>query len=71
MRMVNCPGCGKLLVKRSLKVRYCCENDGCPVIFVRHPDNLALREIIYEPSANENAIRRIEKTHACVYLNPK
>jgi hypothetical protein len=62
MKMVNCAGCGKLLVKRSLKARYCCENDGCPVIFGKRPNNLAIRRIIYKPSASENAIRRIEKT---------
>jgi ribosomal protein L37AE/L43A len=64
MRMVNCPGCGKPLVKRSSKGRYYCENDGCPVIFVRYPHNLAIRSIVYKPSASEDAIRKIEKTHA-------
>jgi hypothetical protein len=58
------PGCGKPLVKRSSKGRYYCENDGCPVIFVQRPHNVAIRRIIYKPSASENAISRIEKTAA-------
>jgi hypothetical protein len=60
--MVECPGCGRPLVKKSSKGRYYCENDGCPVIFVQRPNNLAIRRIIYKPSVSENVIRRIEKT---------
>jgi len=62
MRMVNCPGCGNPLVKRSSRGRYYCENDGCPVLFVRYPHNLAIRSIVYEPSTSKDAIKKVEKT---------
>jgi len=64
MKMVNCPGCGKPLARRSSKGRYYCENESCPVIFVQRPHNLAIRKIVYKPSASEKAIRKIEKTPA-------
>mgnify|MGYP007084717874 FL=1 len=64
MKMVECPGCGNPLAKRSSKGRYYCDNESCPVIFVQRPDNLAIRRIVYKPSASEKAIRKIEKTPA-------
>jgi ribosomal protein L37AE/L43A len=61
MKMANCPGCGKPLVKRSSKGRYYCETEGCPVIFVQRPHNIAIRRIVYKPSTSEKTIREIEK----------
>jgi len=64
IKMVDCPGCGKPLVKRSSKGRHYCETESCPVIFVLRPHNPAIRRIVYKPSASEKAIREIEKTPA-------
>jgi len=66
-KMVNCSKCGKPLVKRSSKGRYYCENESCPVIFVQRPYTLAIRRIVYKPSASENTIRKIGKTPAQIH----
>ncbi len=66
--MVNCPGCGNPLVKRSSNGRHYCENDGCPVIFVRRPQHLAFRKITYRPSTSNDTIRQIERTRMHVSL---
>ena len=63
MKMVDCPGCGNPLIRRSKKGRYYCENDGCLVIFVKRPHNPAIRQIIYKPSASKDAIQKIEEKH--------
>ncbi len=60
--MVDCPGCGNSLVKKSRKGRYYCETESCPVIFVKRPYNPTIRKIIYKPSAREKAIKKIEQT---------
>jgi hypothetical protein len=49
--MVNCPECGKPLKKDAAKGKYCCENNTCSVIFVRHPDKHSIMEIAYKASA--------------------
>jgi len=49
--MVNCPECGKPLKKGTRKAKYWCENSGCSVIFVRHPDKQSMMEITYKAKA--------------------
>jgi hypothetical protein len=49
--MANCPECGKPLKKENSKSMYCCENNACSVIFVRHPDSESMMEIKYDASA--------------------
>jgi RecA-family ATPase len=49
--MVDCPECGKPLKKSTRKARYCCENNACSVIFVRHPDKESIMEITYKARA--------------------
>jgi len=48
---VNCPECGKPLIKNKGDARYSCENNACSVIFVRYPDNPAIMEIQREARA--------------------
>ena len=64
MKLVKCPGCGKLLAKKSKKGRYYCETESCPVIFVQRPHILDIRKIFYKPTVSEKAMRKIEQTHA-------
>ena len=33
----KCPECGSTLKKSSFN-RYCCENQKCPLIFIKHPN---------------------------------
>jgi endogenous inhibitor of DNA gyrase (YacG/DUF329 family) len=56
--MVNCPECGKPLKKESLKSKYCCENNACSVIFVRHADRQSVMEIAYTASAPADTRKR-------------
>jgi len=58
--MVNCPKCGDPLVKRS-KRKYHCENESCPVIFVRCPHEPFRRRIAYTSLANEKILEKLEK----------
>ena len=51
LKMANCPECGKPLRKENSKSMYCCENNACSVIFVRHPDSQSMMEIKYDASA--------------------
>jgi ribosomal protein L37AE/L43A len=55
--MANCPECGKPLVKRTVKGKYQCENENCPVIYVRYPNVPALRVVVYESSAKRRKAR--------------
>jgi hypothetical protein len=50
--MTNCPECGKPLKKSGRKAKYCCENDSCSVIFVRHPDKPGIVEVIRKADAS-------------------
>ena len=43
---VNCPVCGEYLVKGS-ESKYNCENESCPVIFVRCPSEPAKKRVAY------------------------
>jgi len=56
--MVNCPECGKPLKKESQKSKYCCENNACSVIFVRHADKQSVMEIAYNASAPAKTRKR-------------
>ncbi len=53
---VNCPECGKPLKKS--KAKYCCENNACSVIFVRHADMESVMEIVYKSSAPAKTRKR-------------
>jgi len=44
--MVNCPECGKPLVKDSKSGKHNCENENCSVIYVKRPYNIALRTVV-------------------------
>jgi len=57
IEMAKCPECGKPLVKRTRKSRYECENEGCPVIYVRYPNMPSLRAVTYESSKKEHTSR--------------
>jgi len=61
-KLVNCPKCGKSLVKRnSSKSRYYCENEDCPVIFVRCPYDPFTRRIAVTSLADEKTLEKLEK----------
>jgi hypothetical protein len=60
MKMVNCPQCGKPLVKDS-KCKYSCENERCPVVFVRAPNNPFGRRVAFASSATEETVRKTEE----------
>jgi hypothetical protein len=62
MKIIKCPGCGKPLAKKSSKGRYYCETESCPIIFVQRPYNVAIRKIVYKPSASEKVVKKIEQT---------
>ena len=51
LNMVNCPECGKPLKKNTRKAKYCCENNACSVIFVRHPDKQSIMEVTHKAQA--------------------
>ena len=53
----DCPECGKPLRKKTHKSRYFCENSTCSVVFVRHPDNQSMMEIVYRAGAR--GMRRV------------
>jgi len=44
--MVNCPECGKPLVKQTTGSKYNCENERCTVIYVKYPLNIAIRTVV-------------------------
>lgn len=58
--MVNCPKCTEPLVKGP-KGKYVCENESCPVIFVRCPSNPYRTRIAFNALIREEMIERIEK----------
>jgi NAD-dependent DNA ligase len=64
MTMANCPQCGKPLTKEGDKNRYKCENERCPVVYVRSPDNPFRRKVALESSVGQATIRRIEEATA-------
>jgi hypothetical protein len=45
--MVNCPECGKPLVKQNTGNKYNCENESCNVIYVKYPFNIAIRTVVH------------------------
>jgi hypothetical protein len=61
--MVNCPKCGEPLVKR-IKSKYFCENESCPVIFVRCPHEPARTRVAFTALTKEQTIGKIEETTA-------
>jgi DNA-binding transcriptional regulator GbsR (MarR family) len=63
LKMVNCPKCGKSLVKGS-RNRYYCENEDCPVIFVRCPCESFATEIAVTSLADEKTLEKLEKVTA-------
>jgi ribosomal protein L37AE/L43A len=64
MKMANCPQCGKPLTKDSGKNQYCCNNEHCPVVFVRSATNPFKRKVVFDSSVREATIRRIEEATA-------
>jgi len=52
--LARCPECGKPLVKRTVKGRYECENESCPVIYVCYPDVPSSRVVVYDATKREN-----------------
>ena len=58
--VVNCPVCGGPLAKGA-KSRHYCENERCPVIFVRCPYEPARTKIAYTSFAKKEIIEKIEK----------
>jgi len=63
LKMVNCPKCGEPLVKR-IKSKYFCENESCPVIFVRCPHEPARMRVAFTALTRERTIGKIEETIA-------
>jgi len=61
--MVGCPKCGEPLVKR-IKSKYFCENESCPVIFVRCPHEPARMRVAFTALTRERTIGKIEETIA-------
>ncbi|MCK4439640.1 hypothetical protein KAU85_01525 [Candidatus Bathyarchaeota archaeon] len=55
--MVNCPKCGKPLVKSAKK--YFCEDESCPVIYVRCPSNPYRMRIAVKALIRQEMIERI------------
>gem|GEM_PF-1005689 len=60
----SCPYCGRPLAKDAGKDRYSCENEGCPVVFVRYPANPFKRKVYFASTVKEATIRRVEKATA-------
>jgi len=60
LKMVNCPKCGKPLMKKT-KSKYFCENENCPVIFVRRPYEPARTRVAFAALATEQTIEKIEE----------
>lgn len=58
--VADCPVCGESLVKGS-KSKYCCENESCPVIFVRCSSEPAKRRVSYTSFARKEIMKRIQK----------
>ena len=58
--MVNCPKCGEPLVKRT-KCKYFCENEACPVIFVRCPHERTRMRVALTALASEQTVGEIEE----------
>ena len=63
LKMVDCPECGEPLVKR-IKSKYFCENESCPVIFVRCPHEPARLKVAFTALTREQTIGKIEETVA-------
>jgi len=61
--MVNCPKCGEPLVKRT-KTKYFCDNESCPVIFVRCPHEPDRMSVAFTALAREQTIGKIEEATA-------
>jgi NAD-dependent DNA ligase len=61
---VNCPRCGKALKKETGKNQYNCENEHCPVLFVRSPTNPYKRKVVFESSVSQATIRKVEEAAA-------
>jgi uncharacterized Zn finger protein (UPF0148 family) len=64
MGLVNCPHCGRPLVRKEGRNRYCCENERCPVVWVRSPSNPFKRKVQFSSSVNEATVRKIEESTA-------
>ena len=62
--MVNCPQCGKPLAKESGKNKYCCQNDRCPVVFVRCPTNPFKRRIVFDSSVKQATVKKMREATA-------
>jgi hypothetical protein len=62
--MADCPQCRNPLTKESGKNHYCCENERCPVVFVRSPTNPFKRKVVFESSVKEATIRKIKEATA-------
>jgi len=62
MKMVSCPECGEPLVKGT-KSKYFCENESCPVIFVRCPYEPAKMRVAFTALAREEIIGKFEEVN--------
>jgi uncharacterized Zn finger protein (UPF0148 family) len=60
MKMVNCPHCGKPLA-RDGRSKYYCENEGCPVVFVRRPYNPFGRKVAFTFSVTEETVKKTKE----------
>jgi RNase P subunit RPR2 len=61
-KLVNCPKCGKPLVKENRSnSRYYCENEDCPVIFVRCPYDPFARRIAVTSLVDEETLEKLEE----------
>ncbi|HUW47400.1 MAG TPA: hypothetical protein VMW36_01480 [Patescibacteria group bacterium] len=52
------------MTKEKDKNKYYCENDTCPVVFVRSPSNPHRRKVVFVSSVKESAIRKVEEATA-------
>jgi len=58
--MVSCPKCGQPLMKKGRKRRYYCDNESCPVIFVRNPYEPDKRATAYASVAGAKIIEKTQ-----------
>jgi ribosomal protein L37AE/L43A len=64
MTVANCPQCGRPLTKERDKNKYWCENERCPVVFVRCATLPFKRKVVFDSSVKESTIRKIHEANA-------
>ncbi|MFQ6063926.1 MAG: hypothetical protein ACE5L6_00445 [Candidatus Bathyarchaeia archaeon] len=61
MKIVYCPGCREPLIQERCKVsKHFCQNESCPVIFVRYPYDQAKRRVVCALLATERTIEKAQ-----------